>query len=42
MYVTKKRVNSYLTEDSYRFLVREKERTGENFSEIIEKTVMQH
>ena len=42
MYVTKKRVNSYLTEDSYKFLVSEKERTGENFSEIIDRLILQH
>lgn len=40
--MTKKRVNSYLTEDNYEFLVREKERTGENFSEIINRLILQH
>ena len=40
--MTKKRVNSYLTEDSYKFLVSEKERTGENFSEIIDRLILQH
>lgn len=40
--VTKKRVNSYLTEDSYRFLLKEKERTGENISEIMDRLILQH
>lgn len=38
----KKRVNSYLSTENYDFLVREKERTGENLSEIIDRIISEY
>ncbi|WP_300854584.1 hypothetical protein [uncultured Clostridium sp.] len=38
----KKRVNSYVSPENYEFLVREKERTGENLSVVVDRIISEY
>jgi predicted CopG family antitoxin len=38
----KKRIHIHINETSYQFLEKEKGKTGESFSEIIDRLILQH